>query len=297
MDARPSPDAGPTLAVDLGGTHLRVALVDQKGSVSARHDVPTPRAGQVPSALVELMAQLAPGADHAVVGLPGAVDYRRGRLEWAPHLPRAWVERLAASDLSRTLGIRVDLANDADLAAVGETFFGAGGRYADVVYLTVSTGIGAGVVLGGRLVHGGRSIAEVGHTVIDRMAFRAGDPCTLEALAAGSSIPELARRAGLGPIDGATLEARTAEGDERAGGVWADVVEAAVIGVVNLVRTFRPEAVIVGGGLGLRPRFSADLRAGFLGVPLPDHPDLLAADLGDDAGLMGGGAWRRAFGD
>src|SRR5579883_2099888 len=116
MDERPSPDAGPTLAVDLGGTHLRVALVDQKGSVSARHDVPTPRAGQVPSALVELMAQLAPGADHAVVGLPGAVDYRRGRLEWAPHLPRAWVERLAAPDLSRTLGIRVDLANDADLA-------------------------------------------------------------------------------------------------------------------------------------------------------------------------------------
>ena len=122
---------------------------------------------------------------HAVVGLPGAVDYESGRLLWAPHLPARWPDLLSGEELSAQVGLPVSIANDADLAAVGEAAFGAGAGTADVAYLTISTGIGAGVVHGGRLLRGKRSLAEVGHTVIDWNAWRRGSPCTLEELGFG----------------------------------------------------------------------------------------------------------------
>lgn len=284
-----------TLAVDLGGTHLRVAVVDEGGEVRHRHDVPTPQADKVPTRLIELMTAVAGQADDAVVGVPGAVDYRRGRLEWAPHLPESWVQNLVADDLSATVDLPVALANDADLAAVGETYFGAAKAYDDVVFLTVSTGIGAGVLLGQRLVHGRRSVAEVGHTIIDRSAWEGGRPCTLEALGAGSSVPRLASEAGLAPVDGASLEAMAGGGDHRAQAVWECLVEAVAVGVINLVRMFAPEAVLVGGGLGLRRRLLDPVRAMVAGADLPDDPQVLPADLGEDAALIGASAWRRAF--
>ena len=123
------------------------------------------------------------GARAAVVGLPGAVDYDAGRLLWAPHLPERWPDQLSDEELSRRLGLRVHIANDADLAAVGEATFGAGGGIADVAFITISTGIGAGVVHDGRLLRGRRSLAEVGHTVIDWKAWKEG--CGIHARRAG----------------------------------------------------------------------------------------------------------------
>ena len=94
-------------------------------------------------------------------------------------------------------GLSVSIANDADLAAVGEAWFGAGRDFADVAYLTVSTGIGAGIVTGGLLVHGGRSLAEVGHTVVDGEALADGRPATVEELGSGTALDRLAEEAGL----------------------------------------------------------------------------------------------------
>ena len=162
----------PVLAADVGGTQMRAALVDDKGRVLLRRSVPTPAEADVPALLTDLIASVAAerghgAASHAVVGLPGAVDYDTGRLLWAPHLPARWPDLLSADGLSEHLGLAVEIANDADLAAVGEAWFGAGAASHAVGYLTISTGIGAGVVHGGRLLRGPRSLAEVGHAVIE----------------------------------------------------------------------------------------------------------------------------------
>ena len=113
----------------------------------------------MPASLIDLIASVAAErghgqASHAVVGLPGGVDYETGRLLWAPHLPEEWPDQLSTEGLSAHLGLAVSIANDADLAAVGEAAFGAGAASPAVAYLTISTGIGAGVVHGGRLLRG-----------------------------------------------------------------------------------------------------------------------------------------------
>lgn len=109
------------------------------------------------ASLTDLIATVAAerghgAATHAVVGLPGVVDYAAGWLLWAPHLPQQCPEQPSRSRLTAHLGLPVGIANDADLAAVGETDFGAGERKTDIAYLTISTGIGAGMVHHGRLV-------------------------------------------------------------------------------------------------------------------------------------------------
>jgi glucokinase len=175
------------LAMDVGGTNLRAALVDGDGHVAVRDECATPDDREC-GALIELGRHVLEqgDAERAVIGVPGRVDYRTGVLEYAPNLPPTWPAALTEARLADALGIEVALANDADLAAVGEAWFGAGRNHDDVAYLTISTGIGAGVVTGGLLVHGRRSVAEVGHTIVDGRAL-------LETPEALSSYTEVVR--------------------------------------------------------------------------------------------------------
>src|SRR5271156_6380051 len=138
----------PVLAADVGGTQMRAALVDDEGRVLLRRTVPTPAEADVPASLTDLIATVAAdrshgAVSHAVVGLPGAVDYEAGRLLWAPHLPEQWPDQLSNEGLTAHPGLPVSIANDADLAAVGEAWFGAGATSPAIAYLTISTGIGA----------------------------------------------------------------------------------------------------------------------------------------------------------
>lgn len=286
-----------TLAVDLGGTHMRCARVDADGTVTERQVHATPHDGTGVSALVKLMGNVT-GCRQAVVGVPGRVDYRQGQLEHAPNLPPEWVPQLSEADLGAAVGLPVSLANDADLATVGESYFGAGRDHSDVVYLTLSTGVGAGVVVGGLLVHGHRSLAEVGHEIIDLTRLRAGEPATLEDLASGTALGRAAAAAGLGPLGRDVLDAIDA-GNPAAQSIWDDVVSAAAAGIVNVAWTFSPEVIIIGGGLGLvgdvllGPVRRAVARDGPPAVSPPIQ--IVPATLGDDAGLVGAAAWHRAF--
>ena len=167
---------------------------------------------------------------------------------WAPHLPEGWPDRLSRDELSVQLGMPAHIANDADLAAVGEAAFGAGTGTADVAYLTISTGIGAGVVLGGRLLRGRRSLAEVGHTVIDWHAWRERSPCTLEELGSGSGLARIAREAGVTARDAQEVEAAAAGGDAGAIAIWQGAIAACAVGVSNLVMSFYPSPWSSGAG-------------------------------------------------
>jgi glucokinase len=291
----------PVLAADVGGTQMRAALVDQKGSVLLRRSVPTPAEADVPASLTDLIALVAAerahgAASHAVVGLPGVVDYEEGRLLWAPHLPEQWPEQLSALDLTAHLGLPVSVANDADLAAVGEAWFGAGAPSRAVAYLTISTGIGAGVIHAGRVLRGTRSLAEVGHAVVDWRAWRDGAPSTLEELGSGSGVARLAREAGLGDIGARGVQAGAAAGEPSALAIWEQAIAACACGVSNLVMSFYPSTVVIGGGLGRQDEFFRPLRDMVLQRPAhhPDDLTIVRSSLGDDAGLSGAAAWSNA---
>ena len=287
------------LAVDVGGTNVRAALVDRDGTVDEREEIDTPTTSDC-TPVIELARHVLKrgGADEAVVGVPGRVDYGAGVLEYAPNLPQGWHDALTEAALGHALSIPVSLANDADLAAVGEAWFGAGRRYADVAYLTISTGIGAGVVTGGLLVHGRRSVAEVGHTIVDGRALLEGRKATVEELGSGTALTALAREGGVSE-DGKALVQLVRSGDVTAVRVFERVVYSAAIGAVNLAHLFTPEVIVIGGGLGLVGELVLEpirrLVAERGPRALPDPIEVVNAELGDDAGLAGAGAWSSAF--
>ena len=239
------------LAVDLGGTHMRVAVVGPDGTIADRAEEPTRHAAAHPGELFAIMAKLRGRheVDRAVAGLPGRIDYRAGRLEYAPNLPPTWAAELTAERLGQVTGVPTAVANDADLAAAGEAYFGAGRDYADVVFMTVSTGVGAGAILGGRLVAGWRSGLEIGHVVIDRDAARAGGPATVEQLGAGTALARAAEAAGI-QDHAAALLARAEAGDPALAAAWAQVTQAVGLGAATLAHMLCPEVIVIGGGLG-----------------------------------------------
>jgi glucokinase len=276
---------------------MRVSRTSPDGAVLDRREEKT---GDDPHRLVDLLKEVAEEGPvaHAVIGVPGRVDYHLGRLEYAPNLSGPWVDILNEQRLSNELALSVSIANDADLAAVGESWFGAGRDFADVAYLTVSTGIGAGIVTGGLLVHGGRSLAEVGHTVVDGEALAEGRPATVEELGSGTALDRLAEEAGL-DVRGKDLVDEVRGGDEAAAKVLTRVVTAAAIGAVNLAHLFTPDVIVVGGGLGLNGDLVLDPIRELLAKRgprrLPTPITVVNAELADDAGLAGAGAWHRAF--
>jgi glucokinase len=284
---------GNVIGVDVGGTHMRVGIVDDGGRVLNRAVRPTAEADSGASALAELLRELqAPPNVPAVVGLPGRIDYRGGHLETAPNLPRAWVAELGEDVLRRRLGRPVHLANDADLAAVGEFCFGAGRDHDDVLYVTLSTGVGAGLILGGRLVAGRRSSAEIGHTVID---FRApAGSRTVEELGSGTALGAAANAVGL--PSGEPLAELVRNGDSRARAVWDPAVRAAAVGIANLCWIAAPSVVVVGGGLGRNGALVLDpIRDTIAELGPSDIASsitVVQAQLGDDAALAGSAGWR-----
>lgn len=298
--ARPSSDgASRTIAVDLGGTHVRAAVVDERGTVLNRVRRSTPSDDPSPAFLVDLLGEVQGDEDcgRAVIGLPGVIDHENELLVKAPNLPQRWIPMLTDSWLTERSGLAISLANDADLAAVGEATFGAGRGFRDVVYVTISTGIGAGIVLGDRLMRGRYSGGELGHTILSRTALAAGEPATVEDLGSGTSMSRRARAAGLS-FSGPELAEKVREGHPEATDVWTKAIESAAAGIVNLCWIVTPQAVVIGGGVGMNgdlvlPTVNAAIEAHGPGV---SKVAVLNAGLGDDAALAGAAAWWNAIG-
>lgn len=279
------------LAADLGATNLRAAAVTADGALAARAAVPTPP--DDPGALAALLREVARGLGAppagAVVGVPAVVDYGSGEPVRLPNLPR-WEGAISARAVAAATGLPTLFANDADLAALGEHRRGAGRGVSDMVYVTVSSGVGAGVVIGGRLLRARRSLAEAGHMTIDYRAVpsdgaAAADPRTVEGLGSGLALA----RGGPGGPEAAR---RAREGDAEALRRFEGLAEALAAGVANLAEAYMPERVVIGGGViegagGLvLPRLREALaRSPARGLLAP--ASVVAAALGGDAGLLG----------
>ncbi|MCX7750789.1 MAG: ROK family protein, partial [Candidatus Bipolaricaulota bacterium] len=261
--------------------------------IVARRSFPTEDVRGLVAALQEV-AREAGGEPEAVgVAAPGPMDMRRGILRALPNLPR-WREVDLRGEIGRALGRPVYLANDATCAAIGELEFGH--RATDFVYLTWSTGIGGGIVAGGRVVWGATGQAgEVGHLVLRPE----GPPCAcgkrgcLEALAGGAS---LARRGSelLGEeLSARDVVERARGGDPRASALVAEACRALGQGIALLWEVLEPELVVLGGGLTgswayLGPRVVEAAQA-----MARERVRIELTPLGDDAGLLGASALPR----
>lgn len=302
------------IGIDLGGTKLAGGVIDERGGVLARRELPTSVRSETTivsgiSKLVDELRAIAPKTEAVGVGCAGLIDDRAGVVVVSPNLP---LRDIGLRDmLSARCGLPVVLENDANAAAYGEAIVGAGQGRSPVLCLTVGTGIGGGVVIDGALMRGSRGFAgEVGHIVVDPSGplCACGQPGCLEAFASGNALgrdararledPQaaaLAQRASRGPITGVVVGELAALGDS----FCLDLIDQAGRwlgrGIVGLVNILDPEVIVIGGGAGsgladllIGPAL-AEVAARLLGVGARVPPPVVPAVLGADAGLIGAG--------
>ena len=303
-----------TIGVDVGGTKIAAGVVDPNGQLVDKVRVSTPAtdAQAVEAGIVEAARQLLDRYPVTAVGvaIAGFVDERRSLLRFAPNLPMA--ERPLRQLLGAALGIPVVIENDANAAAWGEYRFGGGRGSTDVVLITVGTGLGGGIVLDDRLLRGSfGGAAEFGHVrmVPGGLPCGCGNSGCWEQYTSGSALirqarelartrPEQARRllelASGDPeaIGGRMVTQAAREGDAVARALLAEVGRWLGEGIVDLANVLDPSAVVVGGGVSeagdllLDPARAAYERLLTAGAHRP-HLSIVAAQLGNDAGLIG----------
>ncbi len=301
------------IGIDLGGTQVRAALIDEAGNVLARAALPTAAeagpvvvTGQLREAAASVSAEVF--RDRLVgvgVSSPGPIDTVRGVALSIPTLA-GFVDVPFRQMIEDQIGLPVSLENDGIAAALGEWRFGAGRTYQNLIYVTVSTGIGGGVVSDGRLLHGRRGLAaHVGHMTI----VRDGEMCLCgnrgcwEAYASGTAFAQRARiradgvpstlRNGGPSIDGRAVFAAASRGDELACALVAEEADLLGVGVANLLHLYSPDIVVIGGGMAngfdlLRPGIVARIAS----AAMPSFRDakIVRAALGDNSGLIGAAA-------
>lgn len=306
------------IGVDLGGTKILTALVSDSGQVLSRELVATPQDGpqSVADAIVRTVRTVLDedtGARLAGigVGVPGPLDPETGVVFQPPNL-HGWHNVPFAQMLSQQLNVPVYLENDANAAALGEWWAGAGQEISDLVYITVSTGVGGGIIIADRLVHGVSGTAgEVGHMTIEINGPRCvcGNTGCLEVLASGKAIARAAREAvaagratSILDLAGGDVEAITSktvdDAAQRGDIVAREIFERAGfyigVGVANLLNLLNPARVIIGGGVSragalLLEPIQRTARARAFERPARDAQIVLAG-LGDDVGAVGAAA-------
>jgi len=238
------------IGVDLGGTAIKLGRFSLEGELLAELEVPTPQPampGAVVMAIVEAVQVLDPDRQAPVLGmgLPGPMDAAARVARVCINLP-GWEQVPLAEWLEPQLQRRVTLANDGNCALVGEAWRGAARDFQDVLLLTLGTGVGGGVLLGGQLFTGhGGAAAEPGLICIDPE----GPPCNSGnrgSLEQFCSIAALARRSPLSPRE---LSERAEAGDPRALAIWCDYGRCLGVGLSSLIYVLTPELVLIGGGL------------------------------------------------
>lgn len=300
---RLDPSAGAALGIDFGHTHLRVAVADLASTLLAERSVELDvdlEAARALDAAVRLASKVLDdaGVSHAELvgagmGLPGPIDRRTGTVGSSVILP-GWRGLDAGAELSRRLQVHVEVDNDANLGALAEYAFGAGRGADSLVYVKISSGIGAGLVFGGRLYHGVTGVAgEMGHVQVlqDGLVCRCGNRGCLETVAATGPLLALLR-----PVHGADLTVQgllelVASGDPGARRVVNDAGRAVGRVVADLCNHLNPAAVVVGGEIsaagdpllaGIREAVDRYAQPGAASAV-----EIRPAELGDRAEMLG----------
>jgi N-acylmannosamine kinase len=287
----------PLLALDIGGTSMRAALI-QNGQITERREARTPKPSTPDAVIAAALALAAPLSAHAAaLGVACAGAVASGRVTaTAVHTFPGWADVALAERLGAGLGLPCAALNDARAAAWGEWAAGAGRDTQEFMFITVSTGVGAGLVLGGRLHLAGNGLdAELGFVSVPA-AWQPGTDVPplgqlgpLEFESSGTALGGQAQR--LGFTDARALCDAAEAGDAAAEVVytrsaalmaWKIADSAALLGITR---------VALGGSVGLRPGYLARVQASLALFPARYQPEVVHAELGADAGLIGAALW------
>jgi len=314
--------SSPVIAVDLGGTQIRAAVVLPDGSRLARTDRRTPKE-QGPDAVVEDCRNAARSARDgvprevadAIVGIgvssPGPVDPKTGYVVEPPNLGPRFRDVPLAPELGQALGLPAFLDRDTNVAALGEHAFGAARGEDDFIYLTVSTGVGGAIVTGGQLLHGPDGLAgELGHVpvTLDGPRCGCGGFGHVEAYASGAGLAKLARAAveasespfleqrarevGADNLSAVDVSAGEHAGDPACTALMTRARRAIAVGCVGYVNAFNPHRIVIGGSIAEAEgeRLLGEVRAAIRDESFKVFTKLVTvvpAGLGGDVSLAG----------
>ena len=304
---------GLTIGVDIGGTKIAAGVVDEEGSIIRTSTVPTP---DTPEGVVDAICAAvqevtsATPAEAVGIGAAGYVDDKRATVLFAPNVN--WRHEALKDKVEQRIGLPVVVENDANAAAWGEYRFGAGQGHDDVVCITLGTGLGGGVIIGGRLHRGRFGVAaEFGHirVVPDGLLCGCGSQGCWEQYASGRALVRYAhQRAAATPesaeillalgdgtpdgVQGRHVSEAARQGDPVAVDSFRELARWAGAGLADLASLFDPSAFIVGGGVSDEGDLVLDpirksFRRWLVGSQWRPHAQVLAAQLGGRAGLVG----------
>ena len=306
------------VGIDLGGTFIKGGIVDKAGNILVMDKTPTESekgAGGVAANIAKLTAALmekqgVTASDVAGIGMgvPGMIDSKAGNVIYSNNLN--WKDFRICEKVQALTGLTVKIANDANVAALGEVKFGGAKNLDNVIMITLGTGVGSGIVAEGKLLEGNKSAgAELGHSVI----VADGERCTcgrrgcLEAYASATALirdtkaimelyhdSKMWEVGSLDNVDGKTAFAYK-DVDVYAKQVVDNYIKYLAMGLTNFANIFRPEAILLGGGVcaegdnlvkPLQTLLDRDIFAGKMGPQVP----IVTAQLGNKAGLLGAAA-------
>ncbi len=306
--------------VDLGGTKLAAALFRLNGDIidnELTHDHINSTHDGIVSIIADLVKKLVirNNLDFSDflgvgVGLAGHILHREGLIITSSNFPKNFYRYPLVRKLEKELpGIKVYLDNDANTQALGEYKYGAGAGYDSMVYMTVSTGIGAGIVLNGKMYRGRSGTAgEIGHSIIDMdsdMQCSCGNNGCLMALSSGLFFPELYRRKlvkgiksslgitpdSAGNVDGHIIRKGFAAGDPVSVSIVEDSADMVGVGVFNIFQLLNPDIVVLGGGLmNFGDSFKNRIDQKFCSLTremMCEDMELVVSEMGTHAGLLG----------
>ncbi len=278
------------LGIDIGGTKANIGLVTEDGVIIDSLRIPVQCNLSPEQTIIDICTNTknlikSTGLDLDVisfigVGVPGTADIMTGNVEYCPNLH--WEDVPAGAIFKKYLGRDVLVSQDSHLAAWAEFLFGAGRNYKSIVCITLGTGIGGGIILDGKIFHGGMNTAgEIGHTIFEKNGreCNCGRKGCLERYSSGTGIVDRALETFPEKFKNLPQKAETVfqlayNGDKEMLGLIASVVEDLAIGIANVVSIISPEAVIISGGLC-------------------DHDQLIIEPLGELVNKYGFHSWAR----
>ena len=290
---------GINIGIDLGGTNVRVAIVNKNGQVEELLQEPTEaEKGHLHTIkkMVNMIHTISEGKkriDGIGIGAPGPLDPKRGVILGPPNLP-GWDEVYLVDEISQHFSANVYLTNDANAAALAEATYGSGKGYESVYYVTVSTGVGGGLVTNGQVFHGAQGFAgEIGNMIVQRGGSQYSNlnKGALEGYASGTAIGNRAKE--LHDIEGGAEAVfdLVREGNEEAWQIVDDAVDYLAVGIANVTHVVNPDVFVIGGGvMNAGDLVWTPLREkvkGYVYEELVPHINLQPSSLSGDAGVIG----------
>ena len=307
------------IGIDIGGMSIKGAAVDSNGRVYEKFSMPFIK-GEPGEVTIRKLAEIvkeyiaAHGLENKIAGIgigsPGSLDVKNGVVNYANNL--GWNELPVADLMHEVLPYPVRLTNDANAASLGEAKYGAGKSYETIIMLTLGTGVGGGIIINGKLYEGNEGKgAELGHTVI----VMDGEPCTcgrkgcLEAYASASALIRETKKAmrsnkrslmwkispEIDMVDGKVPFEAAKKGDPTANKVLDNYVKALGEGILNYCNIFRPNVIVLSGGVANAGAFLFDKLNKYIeerdyGYKSTPAVKIVPAELGYDSGKIGAAA-------